>query len=464
VYDTIPAYVKHKLGGENKKKMKRKITLLRLTIVIAILASVGVVMALIPPPPAEQKLGIYDTVYSGFDEAGCRDCHSSGVPNTHHLLVQNAGYKCTDCHPPGPNGGVVVIRDCVECHTASPHHKTDAALERYCSKCHGSFVNDYDDGHYIPTYSASLVTPDTSYRYINCTTGKKWGGCEACHEPDASMSPVINANPDTHHAAVSAITCASGGLGNICHFDPIANIRKCEECHGVNSIHNIQYDYNNTKGKLGYGHIGDAWDCMGCHAWYEAYKGDPPVDPIIVPFMASITPSSLVTGEETVVTIVGDNFVTTVDGTTYTCNVDVDDEVLEPNTITATEIKVTIPGLDAGNYGLYLIKAGLRSNMLPIVAAPVVIIDSVTVDKSGTSVTIEGKGFGNDNPKHLHPSLGLWVDQNDLKVKKIPVEATVYKWTENEIRFSYPESLGSKATVTIRTEYDNATAKIAGDT
>ena len=440
--------------------MKRKITLLRLTIIIAVLASVGIAMAVIPPPPADQTIGIYDTVYDGFDTPGCRGCHDSGVPDTHHMLVEEGIKECLDCHTLFP---VEAPRDCLECHVASPHHVTDAAEARDCSYCHGSFVDDFDDEHYIPTYDVSLVTPDTKYRVID-EDGKKWGGCEACHEPDASMTPAINANHDTHHTAINCST-----FGNICHFDPKTDIRKCEDCHGVNSIHNIQYDYDNTKGKLGYGHIGDNWDCMGCHAWYEPYKGGLPIDPVIVPFMASITPSSLVTGEETVVTIEGDNFVSTVEGTTYTSEVVVetsegDTITLEPDTITTTEITVTIPARDTGSYGVYLIKAELRSNLRSVVVAPDVRIDSVEVDKSGTSLTINGIGFSDTDPSALHRSLGLKVNPNDLKVKKIPAKVTVYDWTDNKIRVSCSEPLGPKATVTVITEYDKDTATIAGGT
>ncbi|RCV64473.1 IPT/TIG domain-containing protein [Methanophagales archaeon] len=446
--------------------MKRKITLLRLTIIIAVLASVGIAMAVIPPPPADQTIGIYDTVYGGFDEAGCRACHSSGVPNTHHMLVENEGYGCLDCHVLDPDEGIIAPRDCIVCHDASPHHTldVDAAVARHCSVCHGSFVDDYDDEHYIPTYEPSLVTPNTTYRVLNTTTGKKWGGCEACHEPDASMSPAIDSNPATHHAALAPITC-SGPLGNICHgvTGPEPPIRACEDCHGVKSIHNIQYDYVNTSGELGYGHIGDNWDCMGCHAWYDPDRGLLPVDLVIVPFMSSITPSSLVTGEETVVTIVGLDFVTTVEGTTHTSNVDVGGEIVEPDNITATEITVTIPALDTGNYGVHLVKAELRSNMLPVVVAPVVKIDSVTVAKDGTTRTIKGAGFGDRDPSDLDSSLGLTVVANKMKGTKIQRDPTVLSWSDTEVLFTYSAKLDEDSTVTITTVFGNDTAN-PGDT
>ena len=252
--------------------MERRRLLSILTIAVVGLAIVGIAIAAIPPPPANQDLGIYDTICGEFAEDDCRACHSSGVPDAHHLLVQNESYECTDCHPVQTDSdggtGVEVIRNCVVCHDSSPHHGAPEAVDRHCSHCHGSFVDDYDDGHLIPAYTPSLITPDTGFRALNNETGKKWGGCEACHEPDNTATPAIYSNPDTHH-----------NLGNLslecdmCHGnsdEDLLNIRKCEECHGVKSLHNIQYDYTSTKGELGFGHVGDNWDCTGCHAWYVA--------------------------------------------------------------------------------------------------------------------------------------------------------------------------------------------------
>jgi hypothetical protein len=438
--------------------MKRKITLFRLTIVIAVLASVGIAMAVVTPPPANQELGIYDTVYSGFDEAGCRACHSSGVPNTHHMLIVDSGYECTDCHPPGPNGGVTAIRDCVVCHDSSPHHNTDAALDQHCSECHGSFVDDYDDGHYIPDYEPSLITPEPGCKpdATNDTTGKKWGGCLACHEPDLDMHPVIDSNRDTHHGAVGGKSCDVGICHAVTGTEP--PIRGCEACHAVNSIHNIQYDYENTKGVAGYGHIGENWDCIGCHGWVEYKIPRSPTAEIVVPYISAIIPSSLVTGEETEVTIVGSNFVTTSDGTTYTSNVVIQDEdgvaiTLEPDTITATELTVTIPGLDTGNYGVQLIKTGLKSNLLPVPVAPEVSIESATVDPNGT-VTVIGTGFGKVNPKEYNDRLGIGpVKTDNIKVKKIVEEPKVKEWEDTQVVFSSAEAREDGARFDISTPY-----------
>ena len=129
-------------------------------------------------PPVFQTLGMLDTTMSFLEEADCRLCHSSAVPDRHHVLygqpitggslvpypdadgngVPDATYSCLNCH--GPN--FTLQRNCLACHdTGSPHHTGDDAFNRHCSECHGDFVADYDDGHYIPSYAPSLVTPWT---------------------------------------------------------------------------------------------------------------------------------------------------------------------------------------------------------------------------------------------------------------------------------------------------------------
>ncbi|TFH38774.1 MAG: hypothetical protein E4G94_11865, partial [ANME-2 cluster archaeon] len=302
---------------------------------IAIVLLLGLVMAVIPPPPANQNLGIPDITFGEFSEPECRECHtatgtaigsdpnSNSVPDRHHLLVPTESYECMDCHPVNPEGGLgEVIRDCLQCHLSTPHHETVDAQDRHCSECHGSLVDDFDDGHIIPIYAPSLVTPDTSFKVQNATTEKKWGGCEACHEAgeDTDSGLIVNETAETHHnlgtVSDTCNTCKDGGS---------LDIRACEDCHGIKSLHNIQYDYTNTTGILGYGHIGDNWDCNGCHAFWDA--GAAPMEGPIIPYIESVSADRLVAGQPTVLRLEGTNFVTTTGSTTYTSDVVVDDGV-----------------------------------------------------------------------------------------------------------------------------------------
>ncbi len=148
-------------------------------------------------PPVFQDLGFEDVVTSFVPAdpqnpaAVCLECHDSGVPNRHHLLygkdlpspsivlnpdadgdgTPDTKYSCFSCHNQTVVDGVVkfeVERVCQVCHgTNSPHHRTAAAVNRHCSECH-AYVADFDDGHTIPTYDASFVTP---YRGLH---GEGW--------------------------------------------------------------------------------------------------------------------------------------------------------------------------------------------------------------------------------------------------------------------------------------------------
>jgi len=432
--------------------VKRKRILYGLTTLIVVL-SISIALAIVPPPPANQDLGIYDTICAEFAEEDCRACHSSGVPDTHHMLVPNVGYECIDCHQvitnPDGSTGVGVIRNCVECHETSPHHEAQEAVDRHCSYCHGSFVDDYDDGHSIPTYSTSLITPDTSYTTVDDETGKKWGGCEACHEPDDTAVPPIYSNLWTHHNLGSlSLECT------MCHGtseDDLLNIRKCEDCHGTKSLHNIQYNYNSTIGERGYGHVGDNWDCAGCHAWYVAYSDAPQTGPII-PNVDNVSPSKLVVGVENMVNITGDNFENSVNGINYTSNVVIyigaENITLPPDYITDSEIVVTIPPLVEGNYGLCVVKDDMKSRLVPIVVVPQVTIDSSKIRRD--TVIIRGFGFG----EQYNELLGVTItcEGNAL-------ETTVDSWSGRRIVVNCPSAAAGDE-VTVTTLYGSESATI----
>ena len=203
----------------------------------------ALVLALIPPPPVNQNMGIYDSLFVNFTESNCRNCHASGVPSTHHNLAVTGTYVCTNCHPVDLNGtGVILVRDCIECHDNTfngmsirrPHHESLDALNGHCKTCHGSVVDNFDDGHYIPTYPPSSMTPDTKFKVVNNSSGRKWGGCEACHDQDLTATPFIADNNKTHHR-----------LGNLSGFKN-NDITRCTliakegrlQCHKLQSNNN----------------------------------------------------------------------------------------------------------------------------------------------------------------------------------------------------------------------------------
>jgi hypothetical protein len=275
-------------------------------------------LADVPAPPVNQSIGVRDVLYANLTEPDCRACHSSGVPNRHHLLygqpippgshvpypdtdgngIPDTTYNCLSCH--GPT--FVVVKNCVVCHTgSSPHHTTPEAQSGNCKFCHGSVVDNMNDGHYIPTYSPSLVTPTPSGGdgLPANSRGKKAGACNYCHDQDSLVPPVIRNSPDLHHKGFNCSWCHEtnplsfhtikedgkmhapglkkpftngctdchgadlrGGVARSCYtchgkewdndsgsghspyFSTAGDMRKCEGCHGPVSLHNIQADSN----------------------------------------------------------------------------------------------------------------------------------------------------------------------------------------------------------------------------
>jgi hypothetical protein len=436
----------------NKKTILAAITL------FLVLVGVGIALNPAYPPPVNQKLGINDTNVQYLTTDTCRGCHNPSTQggNTvqfrHHLLEQSGEYKCVACHPRLSNGGnppvysVIYEKSCLNCHNGSafwanlslapgiPHHNTTWAYQdKNCSMCHGGYVDKFDDGHYVPPNSQlpTEVTPDTSFKIMNSTSpNRKWGGCESCHEPNATAAPFpIWSNPDTHHnlgKVTQGYPLVSDGCLT-CHNTTVPiglNIRKCEDCHGIKSLHNIQYNYTETVSAStpGYGHLGDGdKDCLGCHSWYVAGAELPPTIP--VPEINTITPSDFTAGVAKQVTISGGNFYAdytkvAVDG------VDIG------GTVTGDIIVATVPALTVGTHTIDVVNNGdVRSRLYSIVATTLVDATKaqITSTKSPYKVTITGTGFGN-KPDAIYEPLGVWITTNSKSTR-----ATIVSWTDTTI-------------------------------
>ena len=177
--------------------------------------------ATVPPPPANQLIGINDGVYNDLTEEDCRLCHENPdqypvedetLQNRHHLLYGteipdptdapfgNPGdsFNCLTCHEVININPIefLVERDCMLCHIQGSsfeltvHHRTDAALGNLpqgpdCKVCHGSLVDNIEDGHFIPSYEPTPRTPKRSGGDglpLN-SVGVGAGGCDYCHSP-----------------------------------------------------------------------------------------------------------------------------------------------------------------------------------------------------------------------------------------------------------------------------------------
>jgi len=235
----------------------------------------------------------------------------------------------------------------------------------------------------------------------------------------------------------------------------LLNIRKCQECHGTKSLHNIQYNYTGTKGQLGFGHVGAGWDCVGCHGGYSASSlGAPQTGPII-PIIAQVNPTSMVAGVETVVTIAGYNFEDTVNGVHYTSDVVIVDDAgtttVTPDSINATVIVATIPPQDSGSYGLRVVKNGMNSNLVPIVVVPQVTIDLARIRVD--TVIIHGSGFG-DELDEPWAELGVTITCDGSVL-----ESSIVTWDDTQIEVNCPLAAGGDE-VTVNTLYDSDSATI----
>lgn len=428
------------------------------------------------------------------------------LPDRHHALVGTImpdptaapfgtpgdAYECLDCHLIEWNAAtssfelVVNFRDCLNCHAQgvgapTVHHVTQLAQVGDCRACHGSFVDSLAyleadgsvtpnpgqpdssaDGKYVPEYPTSLVTPwpsgkpngdDTNTNFL----GTEPGNCNYCHDGvpilDANNILVgyeqdIYPNVSTHH---------STGLGfdnnkcSWCHdltADTGLAIRQCEECHTVATLHNIEFDNAGdgivpNEEDLGYGHIGNQWDCWGCHGSDGIALSAPMTGPII-PSIDTISQQKFTAGTAATITINGSSFsnsvVNPLDGSSIelTSVVTVTDSAgvvteLTPASLTPTELTVTIPGnLEAGNYTLQVVKASSESNPKGIVISPQVIIASVKANSDGT-ITVTGSGFSG----YLDPVAGTSVDLTriiSLKTGETITEpCAVLSWSDTQI-------------------------------
>jgi hypothetical protein len=380
----------------------------------------------------------------------------------------NAGvYGCLTCHNETNVGGIIgfeVERDCTVCHEQRGNnnvHHLDASFTGAkagdCVRCHGDLVDNpigcdenvvgncsiqnkacTDDtdcptgetcvpgtcDHDIPTYEPSLVTPEPA----GSAFGADVGTCDYCHAPglDIASGVQVHDNHDTHHH--SAFYYYDDGSReswcNWCHLggrpgqEPPGMedyaIRTCENCHGYESLHNIQvdsdtmcvYDPNNPgdcnievgNEAPGYGHVGaddpggDS-DCWGCHGFSTASA---PGAGVIIPTLVASTATSVTAGVATEVTLNGcaftnDAFTSVVEITGEGTSIDI-----TPATISVGLLTATIPALDAGAYEMRVKKEGVVSNPIAISSIPGVVITGVAC--ADGVLTINGSGFGDTPP------------------------------------------------------------------
>ena len=386
--------------------------------------------------------------------------HAVLVPR-HHALITSKGMACLDCHKIVSDGAggfqFQDYRTCSNCHTTTPHHTTAKAVAQDCVGCHGAFIDNPLDGHTISTTPITNITPlpNGTTKVINGVTTTVQG-CVACHQasttaidPNTNTVRIIKSNADTHHGTGIGIT--GPGACTWCHNvgDPATTMRKCESCHGVKSLHNIQKKSSSTATITpgseipGNGHVGANWDCIGCHWQWSGSSFDSPAT-IIVPALHGQSSYTLVANKAISLTLTGAAF-TNVDGngTMYNPTVTISNATttltLTPFLHSDSEIQVSVPALQAGIYDLKVNKEGVVSNLAKLTVIPELAI-TAAVGSNGTA-TITGTGFGSSPPADYKSGLGVFVGETETRI---------LSWCDWKIVAS-GDKLVDKAMVTVKT-------------
>jgi hypothetical protein len=282
---------------------------------------------------------------------------------------------------------------------------------------------------------------------------------------DADCNGPILINHDTHHFT-GATGLVPGGACWFCH--PVrtptrtaADMRACETCHGIPSLHNIQVDspavlnigsINPGAEDAYWGHIGNNTDCNGCHGFSVANAPD--TGPVI-PYIAGVDDLTMTAGTDTTVTLTGAAFTNTVMGGTIELFSQVEmtasdgsTTLLVPDSVTESEIVVTLPGsLAVGNYDLRAVKGPKGSNPVVVSVTPAVVITDTACSKKKGVVTITGSGFS-EKPEGTDDYIGVTING---------VDAELISWGTTTIKASVSKCTG-KDTVTVDALYGSATS------
>ncbi|MCU7906236.1 MAG: hypothetical protein KZQ76_10420 [Candidatus Thiodiazotropha sp. (ex Epidulcina cf. delphinae)] len=404
------------------------------------------------------------------------DPDGDGIPNTL--------YECLSCHVLEFNTSTFMyelvqnFRNCLGCHEqaaeATVHHLTALAAAQDCKACHGGLIDNPNDGHYIPTYQPSLVTPWPSGKVSGDDTvppnsaGTFAGNCNFCHNtadgqtgaPGLNQEPTqlgsiasVYQNHETHHG--TGLALADSTRCSWCHDltqpSPDYAIRACENCHGVSSLHNITADTDGN-GVMpgaelpGYSHTGAQSDCWGCHGNNGVILSAPMSGPAI-PSIASMSSSTVAGGIDSTITLGGMNFTNyirnpwtgafdiLVGSTVQLTDAAGNATLLTPASITEGMIEVVIPAATAaGNYQLTAKKGPSEGNPMNLTITPQVSISSAVC--AGGTLAITGSGFN------------TYLDASDsgTSVTMDGETGNVTSWTGTQIEAGF-SSCGGTATV-----------------
>ncbi len=251
-------------------------------------------------------------------------------------------------------------------------------------------------------------------------TGRPMGNCSYCHfaGTDDMTGLRIGVNYANHHGT----GVGQPGTGSVhgctlCHqpsAPPDYTIRGCERCHGIESLHNIEYDANGDGVVIGeedpfYGHIGNPKNCDGCHRNYQgeisgASAGGTTGGDFLIPEITEISVSSAVAGRATRLTISGTGFMDREHAGTQSSwlrleGIDRNTFDIPPDLLSPSQMEVTLErNIPPGSYRMRVVKQRepdrktVTSTALNFLIVPEPTIDSAVC--AGDRVTITGSGFG----------------------------------------------------------------------
>ncbi len=258
-------------------------------------------------------------------------------------------------------------------------------------------------------------------------TGRPMGNCSYCHFAgiDDLTGQRININYANHHGTgVGQPGSGSIHTCSLCHqpYDPPDyTIRGCERCHGMTSLHSIEYDAVGDGITIGeelpfFGHIGNPKNCDGCHKnskneMAAASTGLPLQSATATPGIVGISRSSIVAGSPISLHITGSAFTDapslrsasneSTSPATWLRLLRSDGLVIDipPENVSATHMEITIPSqIEAGSYNLSVTKRGPNGNELSSTSIHFLVRPRVSIEdiqcETNHSVTLTGSGFG----------------------------------------------------------------------
>jgi hypothetical protein len=387
--------------------------------------------------------------------------------------INDTLYDCLNCHalvwdPVSMSFVLEAFRDCNLCHIqiageGSVHHLlpvaqgTDSPLGNPdvgdCTPCHGTLVDDIGDGHQIPTYNPSLVTPLPSGgdgQPLN-SRGNGAGACNYCHDSGADTITGVQVftNAETHHNTgvfQSETGVVDYDVCQWCHNMSLPDelvIRTCEGCHGFEALHNIQLDSNGDdiidpgSEMVGYGHIGNNDDCWGCHGFLQAIA--PGTGPV-TPFISSSNVLSMTTGTDTVVILSGVAFTNHISGFELTSNVVL--IAADSSSVTLTPDSIT-----SRNYSVRAVKGTAESNPVVISVTPEVTMADSSCNRKRGVLTINGAGFGK-KIEGTDDYINVQVDGQSVEI---------ISWSDTQIKASV-SSCSKRSTITVNALYGSASS------